>query len=117
MPMKLTWFKSGSVFRRYVENRKPFSYYMKFIAERFGVIPRGIIIGEERRLHNLAVRFKDSPIHTESMREALLEKVDVERTRSIFSMIANGTIKLHISIMRETPTTLAYRILNKFSVG
>ena len=112
--LRITPEEAENAFSRYVENRRPFSYYMKFIAERFGVIPRGIII-EGGRLHDLAVRFKDTPIYTESMREALLERVDIERTRSIFSRIANGTMKVHITVMRETPTTLAYRILNKFS--
>lgn len=107
--------EAEEAFKRYVDVRTPFSYYAKFIAERFGAIPRGIFLGEARRLHDLAVRFRNTPIHEETMREALQEKTDIETTRSIFSKIAEGTMNVHITTSHETPTPLAYRILNKFS--
>jgi len=102
-------------FRRYVEARSPFSYHMKFIAERFGAIPRGVTIAEEGRLQDMATRFRNTPIYEETLREALQEKVDIETTRLIFSKMALGKIDLHITVMQENPTPLAYHILNKLS--
>jgi len=102
-------------FRRYVEARRPFSYYMKFIAERFGAIPRGITIAEEGRLEDMVTRFRNTPIYEETLREALQEKVDIETTRLIFSKIALGKIDLYTTVMQKNPTPLAYHILNKFS--
>jgi len=107
--------EAETAFRRYVEARRPFSYYMKFIAERFGAIPRGVMLGEEGRLQDLATRFRTTPIYDETIREALQEKVDIEKTRLIFSKIAFGEIDLRVKIMQDNPTPLAYHILNKFS--
>ena len=106
--------KAEAAFREYVENRSPFSYYSKFIAERFGAIPRGIVVAEETRLHDLTFRFRNTPIYDETMREAMQEKADVETVRSIFSKIAEGALAVHTVFMQENPTPLAYRVLNKF---
>lgn len=35
-------------FKEYLEARFPFSYKMKFVAERFGVLPRGKRMGPKR---------------------------------------------------------------------
>lgn len=107
--------EAEAAFKRYVETRRPFTYYMKFIAERFGAIPRGIILGEEGRLQDLATRFRTTPIYEETIREALQEKVDIKTTSLIFSKIAHGEIDLRVKVMQENPTPLAYHILNKFS--
>jgi len=107
--------EAETAFKRYVETRRPFTYYMKFIAERFGAIPRGIILGEEGRLQDLATRFRTTPIYEETIREALQEKVDIKTTSLIFSKIADGEIDLRVKVMQENPTPFAYHILNKFS--
>src|SRR5208283_2914606 len=49
----------------------PFGYYMKFIAERFGALKRGVMLSEEA-LKELTVKFRFTPIFDETLREAEL---------------------------------------------
>lgn len=107
--------EAEEAFRTYVKAREPFSYYMKFVAERFGAIPRGVVVAEEGRLQDLVARFRKTPIYKETMREALQEKVDVETALLLFSKIGLGEIELHVRSMHGSPTPLAYYIVNKFA--
>ncbi|MGQ9596071.1 MAG: helicase-related protein [Thermoproteota archaeon] len=97
-----------------IRERFPFGYYMKFIAERFGVIERGLSLGEER-LMDLYSRFRQTPIYDETMREVLQEKVDIETVKRTISAIRTGKIRVETRISRERPTPISYHILDKYA--
>jgi ATP-dependent Lhr-like helicase len=97
----------------FIEARFPFSNRMKFIAERFGVIPRGKALGA-RRLENMYVQFKDTPIYEETMREAHQEILDLPAVKEIMGKVASGEIKV-VSIKSESPSPLARHILEKYA--
>ena len=86
---------------------------MKFIAERFGVIPRGKTLGA-RRLENVYVRFKDTPIYKETLREAHQEILDLSAVKEIMGGVASGEIEV-VSIKSESPSPLARHILEKYA--
>jgi ATP-dependent Lhr-like helicase len=97
----------------FMEARFPFGYKMKFIAERFGVIPRGKTLSSQS-LENLYIRFKDTPIYRETLREAHQEKLDETSTKEIVSEVASGTIEV-ISRVVKKPSPLARHILEKYA--
>jgi ATP-dependent Lhr-like helicase len=101
-------------FSEYLEGKFPFSYKMKFVAERFGALPRGKTMGP-KRLEQLPRQFGNTPIYDETIREAMLEKVDVSKAKEIMQNIRNGKIKVSTVYRTEKPTPLAYHILEKFS--
>jgi len=100
-------------FRALIEDHLPLGYYMKFIAERFGAIQRGLSMGEGE-MHSLEVRFANSPIYDEAVREALLLHADFDRVREIISKIRKGEIEVAVHRSDETPTPLAYPILRRY---
>lgn len=97
----------------FMEARFPFGYKMKFIAERFGVIPRGKIMGPDR-IENLYYRFKDTPIYKETLREAYQEKLDVPAAKEIIQGLTDGKIELTTKITKD-PSVLARHILEKYA--
>jgi len=101
-------------FSDYLEARFPFSYKMKFVAERFGALPRGKTMGPERQ-GQLVGQFRDTPIYDETLREAMLEKVDVAKVKEIMHAVKDGKIKVSTVWRSEKPTPLAYRILAMYS--
>jgi ATP-dependent Lhr-like helicase len=103
-----------NAFNEYVEARFPFSYRMKFVAERFGALPRGKTISMERSA-SLPSRFKNTPIYDETIREALTEKVDVPTVKQIMKDIKKGKIKVSTLLRLKNPTPLAYHIFAKYS--
>jgi len=86
---------------------------MKFIAERFGVIPRGKLMGPER-LENLYIRFKDTPIHKETLREVNMEILDFDNTKQILNHINEGEITLSQKLTKEA-SPLSRHILEKYA--
>jgi ATP-dependent Lhr-like helicase len=90
----------------------PFGYYMKFIAERFGAMRRGLMYSGDN-LRELAIRFRMTPIYDETIREALLLHVDYPRVREIYKRIREGSMALSIFKAGDKPTPLAYHLLNK----
>jgi ATP-dependent Lhr-like helicase len=117
MPSMLFNLKDEAIdkaFNDYLEARFPFSYKMKFVAERFGALPRGKTMGPERQ-SQLSARFRDTPIFDETLREAMLEKVDVEKVKEIMHAVRDGKIKVSTLYRSEKPTPLAYHILAKYS--
>ncbi|MFQ6096004.1 MAG: hypothetical protein ACE5NN_07660, partial [Candidatus Bathyarchaeia archaeon] len=94
--------------------RFPFSYKMKFVAERFGALPRGRTMGP-RRLAELPARFEKTPIYEETLREAMKEKVDLYSVKRIMGYIKNGSIRLEATFRAERPTPIAYHILSMYS--
>ncbi len=101
-------------FNEYMKARFPFSYKMKFVAERFGALPRGKTMGPERQ-GQLLGQFRDTPIYDETLREAMLEKVDVGKVKEIMHNIKNGKMRVSTTYRVEKPTPLAYHILAKYS--
>src|SRR3989440_1597678 len=91
----------------------PLGYYMKAIAERFGAIRRGLTVGEGD-LRSFEVRFANTPIYDEAVREALLLHADLTRVRQIGRKIRSGDIEVVIHRSDETPTPPAYPILRRY---
>ncbi len=96
-----------------LEDHLPLGYYMKSIAERFGAIRRGLTVGEGD-LRSFEVRFANTPIYDEAVREALLLHADFTRVREIVQKIRSGVIEVVVHRSEETPTTLAYPILRRY---
>jgi len=101
-------------FNDYLEARFPFSYKMKFVAERFGALPRGKTMGPKRS-RQLSEQFKKTPIFDETLREAMLEKVDIKKVKKLMNDIRKGKIRVSTIHRNEKPTPLAYHILAKYS--
>ncbi len=101
-------------FKEYLEARFPFSYKMKFVAERFGALPRGKTMGPERQ-RQLPGQFKGTPVYDETLREAMLEKVDIGTVKEIMQDVKKGRIKVSVVFRSDKPTPLAYHILEKYS--
>ncbi|MBX5326321.1 MAG: DEAD/DEAH box helicase [Candidatus Bathyarchaeia archaeon] len=100
-------------FNEYLKARFPFGYKMKFVAERFGALPRGKTMGPERQ-EELARRFEKTPVYEETLREALQEKVDLSTVKHIMHEIKEGKIKIARLLCLEKPSPIAYGILEKF---
>ncbi len=96
-----------------LENHLPLGYYMKGIAERFGAIRRGLTVGEGD-LRSLEIRFANTPIYDEAVREALLLHADFTRVREIVQKIRSSAIEVVVHRSEETPTPLAYPILRRY---
>jgi len=110
----LTDEKVDEAFSNYLDSRFPFSYKMKFVAERFGALPRGKTMGPERQ-SQLSGQFRGTPIYDETLREAMLEKVDVAKVKEIMHNIRKGKVNVSTLHRSEKPTPLAYHILAKYS--
>jgi ATP-dependent Lhr-like helicase len=95
-----------------LKDHLPLGYYMKGIAERFGAIPRGVMVGEGE-MNSFEVRFANTPIYDEAVREALLLHADFDRVRDIVRRIRKGGIEVVVHRSEETPTPLAYPILRR----
>jgi len=109
----LTNAEVDKAFNDYLKARFPFSYKMKFIAERFGALPRGKTMGPER-LAELPRQFEKTPIYEETIREAMLEKADIPTVKSIMKSVREGKTKVSTLLRLEKPTPLGYRILVKY---
>jgi len=101
-------------FEDYLRARFPFSYKMKFVAERFGALPRGKTMGPER-LAELPRRFERTPIYEETIREAMQEKVDLPTVKAIMQSVKERKTKVTALLRLEKPTPLGYRILSKYT--
>jgi ATP-dependent Lhr-like helicase len=101
-------------FNEYLKARFPFSHRMKFVAERFGALPRGKTMGPER-LAELPTRFEKTPVYEETFREAMVEKVDIPTVKRIMREVKRGKIKVNTHLRLEKPTPLAYHILEKYA--
>ncbi|HLN46187.1 MAG TPA: DEAD/DEAH box helicase [Candidatus Sulfotelmatobacter sp.] len=110
----LTAKQIDDAFARYVKAKFPFAYKMKFVAERFGVLPRGKTMSYERQA-KLRAAFEGTPVYDETLREALLEKADVKRVKQIMCDVAEGRIKVNALLRTEKPTPLAFHILRQFA--
>ncbi|MDH7563848.1 MAG: hypothetical protein QHH24_03055, partial [Candidatus Bathyarchaeota archaeon] len=106
--------EAEKAFYRYLDAKFPFTYKMRFVAQRFGALPRGKTTGADTE-SRLPFQFGDTPIYDETIREAMLEKVDVAKVKEIISDVKNGKIKVSAIYRSEKPTPLAFHILEKYS--
>ncbi|HJW65386.1 MAG TPA: hypothetical protein VJ507_01255, partial [Candidatus Bathyarchaeia archaeon] len=102
-----------AAFKKYVKAKFPFAYKMKFVAERFGALPRGKTMSYERQA-KLKAAFEDTPIYDETLREALLEKADVARAKQVMRDVIDGRIRVSTLMRSEKPTPLGYHILSQY---
>ena len=100
------------VFNGILHRHFPFGYYMKFIAERFGAMKRGLMYSGDS-LRELGLRFRMTPIYDETIREALLLHVDYPRVREIYKSIRDGSIEVALFRAEENPSPLGFHLLNK----
>jgi ATP-dependent Lhr-like helicase len=100
------------IFKGVLHRHFPFGYYMKFIAERFGAMKRGLMFSGDS-LKELAIRFRMTPIYDETIREALLLHVDYSRVREIYASIRDGSMEISTFKAEDNPTPLGFHILNK----
>jgi ATP-dependent Lhr-like helicase len=100
-------------FDHYLKAHFPFGYKMKFVAERFGALPRGKTMGPERQ-EELVRRFGKTPVYEETIREAMMEKVDILTAKRIMKMVNESKVKINTLLRLEKPSPLAYEILAKF---
>jgi ATP-dependent Lhr-like helicase len=67
------------------------------------------------RLSQLVEQFRKTPIFDETLREAMLEKVDIQKVQEIIEDVKNGKIEVDTLHRLKKPTPLAYHILAKYS--
>jgi ATP-dependent Lhr-like helicase len=103
-----------AAFGKYVKAKFPFAYKMKFVAERFGALPRGKTMSYERQA-KLKAAFEDTPIYDETLREAMLEKADLKKVKQIMHKVKEGTMLVSTLVRQEKPTPLAYHILAQYA--
>ncbi|HUK84318.1 MAG TPA: helicase-related protein, partial [Candidatus Acidoferrum sp.] len=101
-------------FLNYVNSKFPFVSGMKAIAERFGALPRGKTLAHSGRGEKLKGAFEGTPIYDETLREAMMDKVDLQKTKQIMHEIKEGKITVN-TLARESPTPLAYHILMQYA--
>jgi ATP-dependent Lhr-like helicase len=100
------------IFKGVLHRHFPFGYYMKFIAERFGALRRGLMFSGDN-LRELGLRFRMTPIYDETIREALMLHVDFPRVRKIYEQIRNGEMQVEVFRSEERPTPIGFHLLNK----
>ncbi|XES76200.1 MAG: DEAD/DEAH box helicase [Candidatus Bathyarchaeia archaeon] len=103
-----------AAFERYVHAKFPFAYKMKFVAERFGALPRGKTMSPERQA-KLRASFENTPVYEETLREAMLEKADLTKAKQVLHEIQEGKIAVSPLKRKEKPTPLAYHILAQYA--
>ena len=101
-------------FLNYMNSKFPFVSRMKAVAERFGALPRGKTLAHSDRAEKLQAAFKNTPIYDETIREAMMDKVDLPKVKQILHDIKDGKIVIY-TITREKPTPFAYHILMQYA--
>jgi ATP-dependent helicase Lhr and Lhr-like helicase len=71
-------------------------------------------MGHDRQ-SKLKGAFENTPIYDETLREAMLEKADIAKTKQIMHDIKVGKIGVRTLYRSEKPTPLAYHILAQYS--
>ena len=110
----LTSTEVDNAFDDYLKARFPFSYKMKFVAERFGALPRGKTMSYER-MAELPNRFEKTPIYQETIREAMQEKVDLSTVKRIMKRVKQGKTQVTTLHRPARPTPFGYHILSKYT--
>ena len=100
------------IFKGILHRHFPFGYYLKFIAERFGAMKRGLTYSGDS-LRELGLRFRMTPVYDETIREALMLHVDFPRVREIYQHLREGSMQVAAHRSEEKPTPLGFHLLNK----
>jgi ATP-dependent Lhr-like helicase len=100
------------IFKGVLHRHFPFGYYMKFIAERFGALKRGLMFSGDN-LRELGLRFRMTPVYDETIREALMLHVDFPRVREFYKHLREGDMQVAVYSSQEKPTPLGFHLLNK----
>ncbi len=103
----------NDIFKKYLEIHFPFGYAMKFVAERFGALPRGIFLSDVD-LDELWQRNKNTPIGLETIREVKMGKVDFKNLEEVLNRIRRKETQIQI-LVTDKPSPFAYRMLNQFA--
>jgi len=101
-------------FSDYLKSRFPFAERLKFIAERFGALPRGRLAGP-RLLSQISERFRGTPIYEEALREVMTERVDLVAVKRIMFSVRSGSIQVKTLLSKEKPSPITYHILEKYA--
>lgn len=110
----LTEARVDEAFLHYVNSKFPFVTRMKAIAERFGAMPKGKTLEMSGRGEKMKAAFEGTPIYDETIREAMMDKVDLPQVKQIIRRIGQGEIKVN-ALMQEKPSPLAYHILMQYA--
>ncbi len=95
-----------------LHERTSFGYYLKFIAERFGALKRGLFI-KTGELREMPVRFRGSPIYDETVREVLEVHLDRVGLMDLYRRISDGAVRV-ATYVGERPTPLGYPIVRRY---
>lgn len=98
--------------RAFLSDHFPLGFYMKAVAERFGALPRGLLIPADE-LNSFQVRFRGTPVEEEATREALLEHTDMDRVREVFRGIRTGALRVAVWSGKNV-TPLGYPIVRRY---
>ena len=91
----------------------PFGYYVKFVAQRFGLLQRGGLVSEPLYA-NLANMFASTPVMREAMREVFTTKVDMDGLSEIVAEVNSGRVSHSVVSTSGYPSPLALHILNRY---
>jgi ATP-dependent Lhr-like helicase len=111
---ELTEERVDDAFLTYVNSKFPFVARMKAVAERFGALPRGKTLAHSDRAEKLKAAFEGTPIYDETLREAMMDKVDLLKVKQIIHDVGEGKVSVS-AIMRKKPSPLAYHILMQYA--
>lgn len=88
----------------------PWGVYLKRVAERFGALRRGLFLYSDA-MKELVLRFRLTPIYEETLREAKMLHIDLDRAWQILGDVKAERIRLVTLKTKEKPSPLAYHIL------
>jgi ATP-dependent helicase Lhr and Lhr-like helicase len=92
----------------------PFGYYLKFIAERFGALKRGMMLSDGA-LKELVLKFRFTPIYEETLREALMLRVDLEGSLKLLKECNEGRIEVRTLISEDEPSPLGMYVISRYA--
>ncbi|MEW6222097.1 MAG: DEAD/DEAH box helicase [Candidatus Hadarchaeota archaeon] len=98
-----------------MKNSSMFKWRLVHVAKRFGAIKRGADLSSIN-LRRLVGTFEGTPIYSETIREIMLEKLDLPRAEEVLKKIHLGDIKVIRAEGKEL-TPLAWIILDELSGG
>ncbi|MHA1627240.1 MAG: DEAD/DEAH box helicase [Candidatus Asgardarchaeia archaeon] len=83
--------KLEDIVKEIVVNSKRYLWYVKNVAERFGILKKGSSISQYDIMRILSL-FEGSPLEKEAMSEFFFNKLDLRRTKSIIKRLKSGRI-------------------------
>ncbi len=95
-----------------LHQRTALGYYAKHIAERFGALQRGIFLKAEE-LRNIPLRFRESPIEQEALREVLADHLDLPGVRDFYARIRDGEVEVVVR-KDERASPLGYPMVRRY---